>query len=394
MNNNYRLYAQAKFIVGRGSLSHLGRLGARRAAVIHGGRSLPEERKARIAALIEEGGGECRFVAQILREPFFEDIEAALAAVREYQPDLFIAVGGGAVIDTAKGIHLFYEYPELSREAALMPYSLPELGAKARMVAVPTTSGTGAETTSAAVFTDRETERKHLLLADTLIPHYAILDADLTDSLPPTIAAHTGMDALTHAMEASVSVAASSMVRSNAVAASLDLLENLEVSADPAAALEERQAAREICHTAASLAGVAITNSCAGLAHGFDQPGPRFGLPHGQVCGILLPYTTAFTGVQPAYLTLARRLGLRGADDRSLCQALVDHITGFNERLGLPRGFAAAGVDEKDFFAQVDDFAALAAEAVATKLSPRVPTRDEAVRLFTDAFYGNPPLLT
>ena len=388
MNTSYRAIAQAKFITGRGAVDYLGKLGASRAAVIHGGRSMPDSLKDRISGILEESGAECRFVAKILNEPYFEDIFGVLEVMNEYRPDLIIAVGGGAVLDTAKGIHLFYEYPDLTLEDSLKPYQLPPLGKKARMVAVPTTSGTGSETTSAAVFTERRTSRKHLMLSDELVPHYALLDADLTDSLPPSITAHTGLDALTHAMEASVSTAAGHMVKSYGISAALDIFENLEVSVREGSSTEAGRTAREICHSAASVAGISITNSCAGLAHGFDQPGPWFGLPHGMVCGILLPYTTAFTGVHPSLLTLASRLGYRSGTEAERIQALVGHIHSFNRSIGIPSGFAEAGIDEAEFIGKIGDFAELAAGAIATKLSPRVPTIDEAARLFREAYHG------
>ncbi|MBI9108287.1 MAG: iron-containing alcohol dehydrogenase [Spirochaetales bacterium] len=394
MQSNYRCFELTKFIVGRGSIEYLKQIKASRAAVIHGGRSLPESLKTRIIEILSESGTECRFIAKILNEPFFEDIYEVLDVMEEYKPDLLIAIGGGAVMDTAKGIHLFYEHPELALEDALKPYQLPALGATAKMVAIPTTSGTGSETTSAAVFTERKTNRKHLMLADELIPHYAILDADLTDSLPSKIVAHTGMDALTHAMEASVSVAASAMVTTMAISSALDIFENLEASADESSSGDLKKTAREACHVAASLAGVSITNSCAGLAHGFDQPGPWFGLPHGLVCGLLLPYTTAFTGVHPSYVKLAKRLGYKSSSDKELCQMLVDHIIAFNETVGIPRSFSEAGIDEGEYLMKINDFAALAVEAIATKLSPRVPTLDEARDLYKQVFYGENPIVS
>ena len=390
MQNKYKCIALTKFIVGRVSIEYLKEFEVDRVAIIHGGKSMPDELRNKIIRIIEDGGAECRFVAKILNEPFFEDIFDTLEVMNEYKPDLIIAIGGGAVLDTAKGIHLFYEYPDLSLEDALKPYQLPELGKKAKMISIPTTSGTGSETTSAAVFTDRKTNRKHLMLADELIPHYAILDADLTDSLPPSITAHTGMDALTHAMEASVSTAANAMVRSLGVSSALDLFENLEDSVatvDP----EKKKTAREVCHSAASIAGVSITNSCAGLAHGFDQPGPWFGLPHGLVCGILLPYTTAFTGVHSSLLTIAGRLGFKNGTEIERCQALVNHIVEFNKLVGIPSSFASAGIDENEYLEKIEDFAYLAVEAIATKLSPCIPTISEACKIFQDAFYGHQP---
>ncbi|SCY05935.1 iron-containing alcohol dehydrogenase [Alkaliphilus peptidifermentans] len=394
MEKKYSPLELTRFIVGRGSLDFLGQLSAKRAAVIHGGANVMSTiTKNRIQNLIEKNGGKCQFISEIINEPYFSDIKTVGDEMKEFQPDLIIALGGGSVIDTAKAIHLFYEYPNMSLEDSLKPYQLPTLGDKAKMVAIPTTSGTGSETTSAAVFTDDESKQKHLMLGNGLIPAYSIIDADFTDSLPSVIAAHTGMDALTHAMEAAVSMTASPMVVSIAIGAALDLLENLKHSVNENITTEGKRKVREICHIAASMSGVAITNSCAGLAHGFDQPGPYFGIPHGQICGLLLPYTTAFTGVHPSYITIAKRIGIVGNNDGELCQSLVDYIVEFNRSIGIPESFSALGIDEKEFMDRIDIFSELAVSAIATKLSPRIPNINEAKELFIDAFYGKKPLI-
>ncbi len=393
MKSDYSAFYSAKFVVGRGSLSFLKQLGKRRAAVVFDGRVINEEIREKIRSFVEQGGGECLFVADIRNEPYFGDIMRATKELASFEPDEIIAIGGGSVMDTAKAMHLFYEHPNLKIEDTLKPYSLPELGEKAILVAIPTTSGTGSETTSAAVFIDEATKSKHLMLSNTIIPAYAILDADFTDSLPSVIAAHTGMDALTHAMEAAVCVTSSVMVVSIALGAALDLIENLKDSVLCSDGWPHKAQAREACHVAASLAGMVITNSCAGLAHGLDQPGPFFGLPHGMICGLMLPYTTAFTSPHPSYEKLARRLGLKGSGGAELCQALVDYLWEYNREVGIPHSFKELGVDEKAYMDKLDDFTQLAMGAVATKLSPRVPTHTEAREILYQAYYGNHPLV-
>ncbi len=393
MSTSFNPMKQSEFVVGRGAIAALARLGGRRIGIFHGGKSMPESLMARLQALLAASGAECRFLMKITNEPYFDDVERASRALEDYRPDLVVAIGGGAVMDTAKAAILFYENPGMSVEAAVQPYRLPPLGKKVAFAAVPTTSGTGSETTSAAVFTDRATKRKHLMLDNGLIPRYAILDADLVDSLPSSIVALTGMDALTHALEASVSVAASAMVRAMAISAAVDLIENLAPACRGLVDDAGRMRAREACLVAASLAGVAITNSCAGLAHGFDQPGPYFGVPHGQVCGMLLPYTTAFSGIQPSYVTVAKRLGLPGDNERDLCQSLVDFLLGFSISLGMPRGFSACGIARDEYSERIPAFTALALGAVATGLSPRVPSAEEARSLFGEAYDGTRPVV-
>lgn len=389
----YSILYQAQYIVGRGSIAAICELGRKRAAIIYDSRVVNDGLRSSIEEMFRSADGTCAWIGDIKNEPFFSDIKECVRLADEFKPDMILAIGGGSVMDTAKAVRLFYEYPDMTIQESLKPYQLPKLGKKTIMAAVPTTSGTGSETSSAAVFIDDETKAKHLMLANTIIPEFAILDADFTDTLPPVIAAHTGVDALTHGIEAAVCSKTSTAVVSVGIGAALDIIENLEASVNITEKNDKRDNAREICHTAASLAGMAITNSCAGMAHGFDQPGPYFGLPHGLVCGLMLPYTTAFSGVQPAYLKLAGRLGLQADTDEALCQALVDRLWSFTDNLGFVHSFSELGVDEKTYMEKVEDFANLALGAISTQLSPRVPTYDEACAFFKRVYYGGNPLI-
>ncbi len=378
-----------EYTSGRGSIEALGSISRKRAAVIYDGRVLSGQMREKIDLLLRQNGGDARFVYSIEREPLVSDIFTALSRFKEYCPDLIVAIGGGTVIDLAKALHLFYEHPELTLEQAMRPYNLPPLGTKADLVAIPTTSGTGAETTSAAVFIDDTDKSKKLFLANELIPKYAVLDADFTDTLPSSVAVFTGMDALSHAIEASVCTAGSVLVQSLGNSAALDILENIEQSAFGQSGSDGRKIAREKCHLAAFTAGIAITNSCAGLVHGFDQPGARFNLPHGMVCGMMLPYTIKFSSPHPQYALLAKRLALKGETDQQLCDELVQYLWELNKRLGIPRAFCELSIDEQQYMQNVEDFANLALSAIATKLAPKVPTIEQAREILMSAYYGN-----
>lgn len=389
MERRYAPLVMSNFVVGRGSLDYLGNFRDRRVSVIHGGPNvLSDLTRSRIETLISKSGGTCMFTEPVLREPYFSDIRAIGEEIEEYQPDMIVALGGGAVMDTAKVVQMFYENPDISQEELVKPYQIPDLGKKATLVAIPTTSGTGSETTSAAVFTDDETKEKRLMLGNGLIPPYAILDADFTDSLPSSIAGYTGIDALTHAMEAAVCTIASPMVKTMAIGAAVDLFENLENSVKDNVAPDIKAEARERCHIAASMAGVAITNSCTGLAHGLDQPGPHFGVPHGQTCGLLLPYTVAFTGTHPSHVTMAKRLGLKGRDDVELSQSLVRHIDKLTTDIGIPKSFKGLGIAEEEYMSQLEHFAQLAAPAMATQLAPKIPSIEETKGILEAAYYA------
>lgn len=389
MDRRYTPLVMSNFVVGRGSLDYLGSFSKRRASVIHGGENvLSEATRSRIESLIVENGGRCMFATPVLREPFWSDIQAIGAEIEAYQPDLIIALGGGAVMDTAKVVHMLYENPGISQDDLVKPYQIPDLGKKASLLAIPTTSGTGSETTSAAVFTDDATKKKRLMLGNGLIPQYAILDADFTDSLPDSIAGYTGIDALTHALEASVCTITSPLVKTMAIGAAVDLLENIEKSVASSVEPQAKAEAREKCHIAASLAGVAITNSCTGLAHGLDQPGPYFGVPHGQTCGLLLPYTMAFTGVHPSFVTIAKRLGIAGKDETEICKALVKHLEQLTRDIGIPKSFSELGISETQYMEQLDSFTRLAASSMAVQLAPKIPSTKEMAELLKEAYYA------
>lgn len=385
MNPSFSAINCPKIVVGRGSLSYFSTLGKKRIGVI----SYTDELTLVVVSLAKEMGAELCYLAQVKQEPLIGDVFQCVEKARDFQPDLILAIGGGSVLDTAKAVHLFYENPELRFNDALIPFSLPALGTKAIHVSVPTTSGTGSESTSVAVLIDPVSKIKRLLMDNHLIPHIAILDADLTESLPEHIALSTGLDALTHAIESSVANNASAFSRSLSIGAACDILENLEQSVS-SSNLDTRKAAKERMHIAASLAGIAITNSCTGLAHSYDHPGPAFGLPHGTVCGLMLPYTMGLCGAQDAYATLARRLGYQG-DSEMLSQQLIDHIFSIMDRIGFKTCFRDMGIKETDYLSRIDEWSVASLSAFATIVSPAHMTIALGRKLFEDCYYGNRP---
>lgn len=387
----YTQLLMKKYITGRGAISSLGNMGRKRAAIVLDRGVVSPENLDKITGYLKDGGTEYQVVADIRTEPYFKDILKARQTVNEFQPDMIVAIGGGFVMDTAKALWLFYEHPEMPFEDAFKPFQLPPTTGKAIIVAVPTTSGTGSETTSCAVFTNQDTNQKSLMLGNNLIPEYAILDADFTDTLPDHIAAQTGMDALTHAMEASVSANTSPMVVTLAISAALDMFEYLPISAGTGAEGTSKYEARERCHNAASLAGVAITNSFCGLAHACDQPGSFFKLPHGLVCGMFLPYTTALASPHPTYAAVARRLGCNGKTEAELCSQLVDYLWSFTEKMGLCHSFKELNIDETAYMEQLPLFVKAACESMSSKLSPHPLDEVSATRLFKDIYYGIKP---
>lgn len=392
MKSGYSILHQSQLVTGRGSISFLSSMGKRKAAIFYDGRIMDDAAKQKLSALLAEGGCESRFVADIRNEPFFSDILNAVSGVREFEPDLFVALGGGSVMDTAKAVWLFYEHPELPFEEAFKPFQIPETTGKAVIAAIPTTSGTGSETTCCAVFVNQDTMQKQLILGFPIMPAYAVLDPDFTDTLPDMIAAHTGMDALSHAIEAAVCTASSPVVVTLSLTAALDILDTLPDSVNAPAGSKARLNARETCHYSAALAGVAINNSSAGLVHTLDQPGPCFNLPHGLVCGLLLPYTTAFHSPHPVYTKLGLRLGYKGSG-KEVCNGLVDFLWDFNTRVGIAHCFKELGIEESTFMDKIEDFLSGLDSSMAAILSPRKPTFEEAKQILIDAYYGNKPFV-
>lgn len=387
MKESFSMLFMPQFITGRGSISFFATLGKKKIGVIRGGRSYNDKLKEEVERLAKESGAQLRYLTQIRNEPYIEDIFQNMEEIRDFEPDMILAIGGGSVLDTAKAIHLFYENPKLDFEDALVPFTLPKLGKKAVHISVPTTSGTGSETTSVAVFIDPDTQIKKLLLDHNLIPHYAILDADTTDSLPDSIRISTAMDALTHGIEASTAQNASPMTVAIALEAAIDILENLPLSLNTCPDKSVQALAQEKVHIASAMAGIAITNACTGLAHSYDHPGPAFSKTHGEVCSLMLPYTMEICGTHPSYASIARRLSYRGTE-AELSRHLIEHLFRLRESLSLELSFKEMGLDEKEYFDRVDSWALSSLEALATKLSPAKMTVEKGLALYDACYFG------
>ena len=381
--NSFSRICMPEIICGRGSISFVTTLEKKKVAVLGYSDCVKEQAEH----IFENTDTEVRYIATINHEPLVKDIYDNLAQVTEFAPDLILAIGGGSVMDVAKGLHLFYENPELSFEDSLKPFALPALGKKAESVSVPTTSGTGSEASSAAVFIDSETQVKKLLLSNTLIPHYAVLDPDFTDGLPVSVQIATGMDALCHAIESTTAKNANLFTRAIAIQASLDILEYLPAAVDEAVTVDKRMAAKEKLHMAAAMAGIAITNSCTGIVHSYDHPGPAFGLPHGTVCGIMLPSSMELVGPAEEYAEIARRLGYTG-DTAELSGQLIRHIRTFNTRLGLHNSFEAAGIEKETYFENVPVWAEISLPAFATQMSPADMDVEKGRLFYEMCYYG------
>lgn len=342
-------------------------------------------------------------------DPSVDTVERGTRMMAQFKPDCIIALGGGSPMDAAKAMWLFYEYPDTSFDSLKQKfmdirkriYKYPRLGKNAKFVAIPTTSGTGSEVTSFAVITDKNKGNTKYPLADyELTPDVAIVDPDYVYSLPKTAVADTGMDVLTHAIEAYVSVMANDFTDGLALKAIQLVFDNLEASfhkADPVA--------REKMHNASTIAGMAFANAFLGINHSLAHKwGGQYHTAHGRTNAILLPHVIRYNAQQPTkfasfpkyshfvadkrYADIARLLGLQARTTEEGVTSLINAIRQLNLSLQIPESFQALGFDAADFESRVDQLADRAFEDQCTTANPRMPLVTELADVYRNAFYG------
>lgn len=343
-------------------------------------------------------------------DPSFDTIHRGVKLMQEFKPDVVIALGGGSPIDAAKGMWLFYEHPEADPEGMKLKfmdirkrtYKFPKLGIKSKMVAIPTTSGTGSEVTSFAVITDKNQNKKYPLADYELTPDVAIVDPDLVMSLPKTITADTGMDVLTHAIESYVSNMASDYTDGLAEKAVELVFKNIREAYNNGSNKE----AREKMHNASTIAGMAFTNAFLGINHSLAHKiGAEFHLPHGRINAILLPYVIRYNSQIPTkfvsfpkyeyfiadqkYADLSRRMNFPAYTNEEGVNSLIEEIKKLNNDLNIPKSFKEAGIDEQEFLAKADILADRAFEDQCTTANPRLPLVSELKQILLDSYYGN-----
>ena len=348
---------------------------------------------------------------EVESDPSFETVNKGLEMMRNFKPDVIIALGGGSPIDAAKGMWLFYEHPDADPEGLKLKfmdirkrtYKFPKLGIKTKMVAIPTTSGTGSEVTSFAVLTDKVNNKKYPLADYELTPDVAIVDPDLVLSLPKTVTADTGMDVLTHALEAYVSNMASDFTDGLSEKA-VELVVNYLPKAYTDGANDKL--AREKMHNASTIAGMSFTNAFLGVCHSLAHKiGAEFHLAHGRINAILLPYVIRYNATLPTkfvsfpkyeyfiadqkYAQMAKKIGLKADTVEEGVSSLISKVKELNDFLGIPKSLKEAEIDEAEFMAKVDMLADRAFEDQCTTANPRVPLVSELKQILIDSYYGN-----
>lgn len=348
--------------------------------------------------------------SEVEPDPSFATIKRGVSAMENFKPDVIIALGGGSAIDAAKGMWLFYENPDADIEGLKLKfmdirkrtYKFPKMGKKCKMVAIPTTSGTGSEVTAFSVISDKEKNMKYPLTDYELTPDVAIIDPDLVMSLPKKLTADTGMDVLTHALEAYVSVMASDYTDALAEKAIELVFKYLPQAYEDGS----NQVAREKMHNASTIAGMAFTNAFLGVNHSIAHKlGGEFHIPHGKANAIILPYVIKYNGTMPTkmvswpkyehyiaderYAEIARRLGLPASTPEEGVNSLVKAVQKLAETLGEEKSLKDCGIDEKEFLSKVDELADKAFSDQCTGVNPRVPLVSEIKQILIDSYYGN-----
>ncbi|EFT7087809.1 bifunctional acetaldehyde-CoA/alcohol dehydrogenase [Salmonella enterica] len=366
-----------------------------------------------ITSVLKAAGVETEVFFEVEADPTLSVVRKGAELANSFKPDVIIALGGGSPMDAAKIMWVMYEHPETHFEELALRfmdirkriYKFPKMGVKAKMIAVTTTSGTGSEVTPFAVVTDDATGQKYPLADYALTPDMAIVDANLVMDMPKSLCAFGGLDAVTHALEAYVSVLASEFSDGQALQALKLLKENLPASYHEGS---KNPVARERVHSAATIAGIAFANAFLGVCHSMAHKlGSQFHIPHGLANALLIcnvirynandnpTKQTAFSQydrpqARRRYAEIADHLGLSTPGDRTAAkiEKLLAWLESIKAELGIPKSIREAGVQEADFLAHVDKLSEDAFDDQCTGANPRYPLVSELRQLLLASFYG------
>ena len=376
---------------GKGSLAELKNLKGKKAIIVVGGGSMKRFGFLdKAVGYLKEAGMEVRLFENVEPDPSVETVMKGAAAMREFEPDWIVAMGGGSPIDAAKAMWAFYEYPDTTFEQLITPFSFPTLRTKAHFCAIPSTSGTATEVTAFSVITDYEKGIKYPLADFNITPDVAIVDPELAETMPPKLTAHTGMDALTHAIEAYVSTLHTVFTDPLALKA-IHIVEK-----DLLKSYHGDMACREEMHYGQCLAGMAFSNALLGIVHSMaHKTGAAFStghITHGLANAMYLPYVIAYNakadGVAERYADIARTMGVVGDTTAELVEGLRAKIRSMNDAMGIPNTLKDFGILEDEFKEKLDTIAANAVGDACTGSNPRPIDPPTMAKLFTCIYYG------
>lgn len=378
----------ASFIVprhtyhGPGSLENIKELTGKKAVIITGGSSMKREGFLdKTITLLKEAGIDSAVFEGVESDPSVETVMKGVEFFNQENPDLIIGLGGCSAIDAAKAMWVFYEYPEATFEQITVPFTIKPLRNKARFVAIPSTSGTGTEATCVAVITDTAKGIKHPLVSYEICPDTAIVDGELARSMPGNVTANTGMDALSHDVEALVAALATPYTDVLAVDSVRKIFKNLPRAYENG----DDIAARQAMHDASCFAGMAFSNAILGIIHSIaHQVGGMFGIPHGRANAILMPNVIRFNSkVTDKYELLAEAVGVKTAED------FAQEIEKLRESVGIENGFRGYGIDPNQWEEKLDDMVQHAMDDPCTGTNPRMPTMEEMKKIFMFCYRGD-----
>jgi alcohol dehydrogenase class IV len=373
---------------GKGSIEALKTLTGTKAIVVVGGGSMKRFGFLdKVVEYLKEAGMEVQLFEGVEPDPSVETVMKGAEAMREFQPDWIVSIGGGSPIDAAKAMWAFYEYPETTFEDLCIPFNFPTLRTKAKFCAIPSTSGTATEVTAFSVITDYSKGIKYPLADFNITPDVAIVDPDLAETMPKKLTAHTGMDAMTHAIEAYVSTLNSDYTDPLALHAIKMVSENLVKS------YNGDMEARAKMHNAQCLAGMAFSNALLGIVHSMaHKTGAAYSgghIVHGCANAMYLPkvikYNSKDETAAKRYGQIASFLGLEPSAD-----ALIKHINGMNKELDIPsciKDYEGGIIDEKEFLEKLPKVAELAVGDACTGSNPRAITPEVMEKLLYSCYY-------
>lgn len=373
---------------GENAIDNLKNLQGKRAVVCVGGGTMKRLGFLdKVVSYLKEAGMETELIENIEPDPSVETVMRGAKVMQEFKPDWIVAMGGGSPIDAAKAMWIFYEYPELDFDKLFALPEFPTLRKKAKFAAIPSTSGTATEVTSFSIITNYDTGVKFPIADFNITPDIALVDPALAESMPQKLTAHTGMDALTHAIEAYVSTSQTAFTDPLAIKAMIMVKDNLLAS------YNQDKSAREQMHYAQCLAGMAFSNTSLGIVHSMaHKTGAAFStghIPHGCANAIYLPYVIQFNAkaCKDRYVDIAKFMGLTGTDDE-LVDKLCDMIQDMNKALNIPLTLEEFGVKEDEFKEKIAKISELAVGDACTLTNPRKITPSEMQKLFECTYYG------
>jgi len=375
-------------VFGEEALSELSRIEGKRAFIVTDANIARLGYVEMVGQQLRTAGLEYQVFAEVEPDPSLQTVRRGAELMRQYGPDWIIGLGGGSCMDAAKAMWVLYEHPEVAPEG-INPVEPLKLRQKARLITIPTTSGTGAEVTWAIVLTDTQEQRKLSLGSRENMADMAIVDPVFVAALPPQITADTGMDALTHAVEGYTTAWHNDFCDGLCLMATKLIFHYLPRAVADGKDME----AREKMHNAACIAGLGFGNALAAMAHAMGHSlGAVFHMPHGRAVGLVLPYTIEFTGELMAerYADIARFVGFSVASPQEGARLLANEIRNLAKSIKQPLSLQEAGIAAQAFEAALPKLVENAESDATLVASARIPDSAELERLYRYAFAGKP----